>query len=235
MEKSTEQIALEYLEKKPLLHAGMTEPIRRGSAEILFAGDDGVLLRETRSGAVMISVTSPVAGEKMIAGLVKPELFVAHQQFCVSLIRENFGYVRLFDCVQAVYTRYTKLPVTAGIEIGTLSQTCLPAVLNHYHTIDDPDYIRKLICRREIFGAFIEGSLAGFIGIHDEGSMGLLEVFPEFRRRGVGTALISFLVNYHLEKGQIPFGQIMAGNVKSVRLQEKLGFEISADHLYWLF
>ena len=35
--------ALQYLEKNPLLHVSMTEPIRRGQAKILKAGPQGVL------------------------------------------------------------------------------------------------------------------------------------------------------------------------------------------------
>ena len=38
-------------------------------------------------------------------------------------------------------------------------------------------------------GAFLDGVLAGLIGIHEEGSIGMLEVLPAYRRRGLGYAL----------------------------------------------
>jgi len=68
-----------------------------------------------------------------------------------------------------------------------------------------------------------------------EGSIGLLEIFPEYRRLGYGTALESFLVNQMLEKGQVPFGLIEVNNKNSIDLQNKLGFKISEDKVYWLF
>ena len=39
------------------------------------------------------------------------------------------------------------------------------------------------------FGAFVDGQLAGFVGEHSEGSMGMLEIFPAYRRRGLGYSL----------------------------------------------
>ena len=38
--------ALQWLSRDPLLHVCMSESIRRGHAEILYAGQDGVLLRD---------------------------------------------------------------------------------------------------------------------------------------------------------------------------------------------
>ncbi|MFQ7452543.1 MAG: GNAT family N-acetyltransferase [Flavonifractor plautii] len=37
-----------------------------------------------------------------------------------------------------------------------------------------------------MLGAFVDGTLAGFAGFHGEGSIGLLEVLPAYRRRGLG-------------------------------------------------
>ena len=51
-----------------------------------------------------------------------------------------------------------------------------------------------------MYGAFADGKLAGFIGMHAEGSMGILEVFEEFRRQGIAEALERHLINRILEK-----------------------------------
>lgn len=40
-----------------------------------------------------------------------------------------------------------------------------------------------------MLGAFLRDRPAGFIGLHEEGSMGMPEVLPEFRRMGVARAL----------------------------------------------
>ena len=77
--------------------------------------------------------------------------------------------------------------------------------------------------------------LVGFIGEHLEGSMGILYVFPEYRRRGFGTALERCLIARTLEKGLIPFGQVEKDNRNSLRLQEKLGMTCSDDLIVWMW
>lgn len=76
--------------------------------------------------------------------------------------------------------------------------------------------------------------LAGFIGLHGEGGIGMLEVFPEYRRRGLAAALVQGMVRRRLAEGAIPFGHIVKGNEPSLRLQKKLGFRFSEEFVYWI-
>jgi GNAT superfamily N-acetyltransferase len=101
--------------------------------------------------------------------------------------------------------------------------------------MNEAEYIHSRIEKREIYGAFINGKLAGFAGTHTDGSIGMLEVLPEYRRRGLGSELESFLINLHLSKSYTPFCQIFSDNAVSLGLQRKLGLQISGEHLYWLF
>ena len=78
------------------------------------------------------------------------------------------------------------------------------------------------------------GMLAAFAGIHAEGSMGMLEVLPDCRRRGMGEALEAFLITRQLEKGWVPFCQVFDGNESSLRLQKKLGLKLAPGRLYWI-
>ncbi|MFQ9917932.1 MAG: GNAT family N-acetyltransferase [Flavonifractor plautii] len=54
-----------------------------------------------------------------------------------------------------------------------------------------------------MLGAFVDGTLAGFAGFHGEGSIGLLEVLPAYRRRGLGEALLRGAVRLALERGAV--------------------------------
>ena len=85
-----------------------------------------------------------------------------------------------------------------------------------------------------MFGAFVDGRLAGFVGEHHEGSMGMLEVFPPYRGHGLGLALESFQINRYLSQGRVPFDQVIVGNEKSMGLQRKVGMELSKDTMSWL-
>jgi GNAT superfamily N-acetyltransferase len=105
---------------------------------------------------------------------------------------------------------------------------------NYRNIPEELDYVRLLLEKGLITGAYVGGRCAGFIGRHSEGSIGLLEVLPEFRRRGIAEALLSDAINRELALGHIPFGQVVWDNGPSLALQKKVGSEISEGHLYWM-
>ncbi len=76
--------------------------------------------------------------------------------------------------------------------------------------------------------------IAGFVGAHAEGSLGMLEVLPAFRRRGIGAALQAKATNRQLQEGWTPFSQVEPGNTASLRLQRTLGFRITRRNIFWL-
>ena len=104
----------------------------------------------------------------------------------------------------------------------------------HYSMTDDWAYMEERLQSGELFGAFVDGRLAGFAGVHAEGSLGMLEVYVEDRRKGIGRALESFLVNRHLSMGYTPYGNVVEGNGVSLALQGKLGLCVSKQLLYWV-
>ena len=88
---------------------------------------------------------------------------------------------------------------------------------------------------RGMLGAFVAGEPAGFIATHIEGSMGMLEVLPQYRRRGIGEALLLAMTAFCLEQGKYPYGQVFTDNGPSLALQRKVGMTLSEELLFWLF
>ena len=109
-------------------------------------------------------------------------------------------------------------------------------VCEHYSKSDigGLEHIRQAI-GAGMLGAFVDGTLAGFAGFHSEGSIGLLEVLPAYRRRGLGEALLRGAVRLALERGQYAFGQVLIDNAPSLALQKKVGMTVAREPLYWLF
>ena len=91
------------------------------------------------------------------------------------------------------------------------------------------------MAKGELFGALIQGELAGFIGCHEEGTYGILEVLPQFRRRGVGYALERHIIGWLLDHDRIPYCQIAVDNGASISLQNRLGLSLSQKPVHWLF
>jgi len=226
--------AIEYLIKDPLLHMGMIEPIHRGTADILYNEIDGVLIKELKSNAYMLSVDNFEKGQGLINSILKCNLIVAHQKFMVDYISNRFGLSEKLECVQAVYMDKTKIQIHGELEIRQLDQNQIEVILEHYNKISNNE-IEELLKNGNLFGGYKNDVLIGFIGNHLEGSIGLLEIFPEYRRLGYGATLESYMINKTLKDGLVPFAQVEIENKKSIALQKKLGFKISEDRLYWIY
>ena len=98
-----------------------------------------------------------------------------------------------------------------------------------------PEELARVVGRGSILLGYHGDRLVGFIGEHLEGSMGLLYVFPEFRRRGFAAALQRRLIARTMERGFVPFGQVERDNLASLRLQEKFGMTRSERLIVWMW
>lgn len=79
------------------------------------------------------------------------------------------------------------------------------------------------------FVALSGGEIAGYIGSHNvlgEVYITNVAVFPEFRKNGVGKALVEFLVDeMKAEKAEIVTLEVRKSNFNAISLYEKCGFE----------
>ena len=229
--------ALGWLSKDRLSHMDMLEVIRRGQAEVIRAEESGVLLYDRPSGAWMISASDEDMGERLLSEIPREEknlLFAVHQSFLRDSIARRFHRTLVNECFQAVYTR--KLPPSCpdGFAVRPLTEGDADAVYAAYHAVHSREYVRERIAAGAMFGIDADGRLAAFAGMHDEGSMGMLEVLPDHRRKGMGETLEAWLIAWMLEKGWVPFCQIFDGNAPSLALQKKLGLKLASGKLYWI-
>lgn len=225
---------MEYLMRKPLLHMGMIESIRRGTANIIDAQPDGVVIQELKSGAYMISADNFEKGKELLKHIAKCDLIVVHQKFMVNHTKDKYRLNQMLECFQSVYLKQERLPIEGNLEIKKLEISQIDRVLKSYDKLSEEE-IKKIINSGSLFGGYKKGELIGFAGMHLEGSIGILEVFPQYRRCGYGRELESYMANLTLEKGWTPFAQVVEDNKSSIELQKKLGFEQSEEKLYWLF
>lgn len=127
--------------------------------------------------------------------------------------------------------------IISGVEIKRLAPSLAPTVLNAYHNPGGGytvERIADIMRTKGIFGAIANGKLAGFIGRHGDGSMGMLEVFEPFRRRGIAAALEKFLITYVMTFGRTPVCDVFTDNPASMALQQKLGLTKGVGFTYWI-
>jgi tRNA (guanine37-N1)-methyltransferase len=242
------------LMKRKLLHIDMIELIRRGRAILLYLDEYEILLMDKITGIYFHTCDNMPEGRSDFPGLDKiaesrnllrnpSELLVFHQDETAIAAERKLDAEILTKCTQVVYTRREKIPVrgmyTTVDEDGArpymrqLTEEYTDFVVDNYSMVHDPEQIRKNIRSGNVFGAFVDGEIAGFVGMHEEGSAGMLEVIPKYRGRGLGKALEAFIINQCLEWGFVPYGQVVCGNTVSENLQGTMGLAVSEPTLYW--
>jgi len=231
-----EQKALEYLITDPLLHMDMLEAVRHREADILYARRDGVLIFHRECGAYMLSADSEESAGRIAARITHGENIVLHQRFLIGELSRRLSLPHAMPCHQAAWMKETPVPgPESEAEIRPLGMEDLPSVLEHYAIIQDESYISSRI-RAGMLGIYKGGALAGFIGTHPEGSIGMLEIFPGYRRHGLAFLLESEMIRRRQAQGRVPFAQIQEGNAASVALHVKLGMEVTGGaSVTWLF
>lgn len=224
--------ALEYLNGDYLINASIIDPIQRQSAEIIYAARDGVMVKDKISDVVMLQTENMELVERLLDGLSEVALLVAHNDALADLVERKLGFDKRVPCYQGVYRREPFAVPKTELEMRLLSEDEADEACTMYH-FNKEDAI-KHIRLGLVYGGFVGGEIVGMIGLHYQGSMGLLEVKSHHRRKGYGEIMEKFLINDRLAKGVIPYCQIIEDNSASLALQRKLGLDLSHNKLYWM-
>ena len=208
----------------------MIEPLRLGRARVAAQSGRGVALE--MDGIAMVAAEDLGEALSLLETLPEAQTWNVMGGTLSAAVAAALGLKEESRCYQAAYFRGEPLPVRA--DVRPLDMGYFQAVLDGYSLFHDPEYVEDRLKAGVVFGAFVDGRLAGFVGEHHEGSMGMLEVFPPYRGRGLGLALESFQINRYLSEGRVPFDQVIVGNEKSMGLQKKVGMELSKDTMSWL-
>lgn len=227
--------AEEYLSQNPRLNAGLLQVLRRGTAELFHAGNSGVFLRDTISGAYMLSCSDATLGRRWLREQEAAPYTLLH--ICSHELAEyamrRYHFSTILECLQAVWEG-ERPQLTDRLTIREATREELPLIFSHYNKLElaELEQIRRL---NSLFVAFFEGHFVGFVGCHLEGSIGLLKILPKYRGQGFATELEAFMICRTLDKGLFAFGQVETWNKASFALQRKLGMQLSDETLYWLF
>ena len=230
------QRVIKKLSSKKRIFIHMMETLARGWGEVLYAEEKNVLIYLPGIGNAMLNAEDEEHLEKMLplipAGVREHSMVTVTDRWN-DRISEALGYHGSMLCSQACYTRGEPLPVKHK-DIRQLTEEQIPYVTEHYH-LGSEEYVRERIGAGAVFGVYIEGMLCGFIGSHDDGSMGMLYVEDAYRRQGLAASLESYLINRQREQGFVPYAHIVDGNEASIRLQENLGLNLSEPVIWWLY
>ena len=234
----------EFMVKQKMLHIDMIELINRGRAIYIASNNNDILLQDKVTGNFYHTGDDFdffMRLPKNVRLAIKNIAF--HQEDMAKRVKRILSLNTELPCYQAVYTQRERIsinglyradgqPTSEGLVIRPLTEEHIDAVAAIYQ---DEAYISERIKNGCMFGAFVEDVLAGFIGIHDDGCLGMLEVFEEYRGRKIGKALAVYLVNKTLEIGWIPYAQFKFEDEISKDMQETLGLYMSKTPIVWMW
>lgn len=245
------QQCIQILMKQKLLHMDMIELIRRGRARLVYQQEGEILLKDMVTGIYFHTRMQQLTDfkdwkllEYLKAHDENISCMVTHQEGMVDAIRTELGLSVSEECWQVVYTKREKMPVRGlygpngirkedGLCIRLLDETSQDFVIEHYE-IGGGSYVRSRIRNKAVYGAFYGEEIVGFAGQHEEGSLGMLFVLPEYRSRRVAAALETYMINLSVERGEVPYGHVIIGNTASEKMQEKLGLCKAKGKVYWM-
>ncbi|MDO5324190.1 MAG: GNAT family N-acetyltransferase [Clostridia bacterium] len=223
---------MSYFEERnnPVLHCCATEPLRLGRAHILRETNGGALVREDAAGMYILAADSFADAQELLRD-VDGVSFIMLCNADFSPLIERYGLDNRMVFRQAAYLRRELPPEDPRLRIEVAGGRSLARILEVYH-LNGPESIREQARRGELFFATdAQGAEVGFVGLHPEGCFGMLEVFPEQRGKGYGAALERHILRFCRETGRLPYCQVEEDNLVSMKLQRKLGLEISPETL----
>ena len=241
----------EKLMQQKMLHMDMIEMINRGRATLVAKGKNDYLLQDNEAGYFHHTGT-----DKDFFFTIPREVrlsikkIILHQEEMVEPVQKLLNLNEKLVCYQSVYTQRERLPITGlyrndgqpteiGLTIRPLTMEYVDIVQSEYdraeyQKVTEFGYIKDRIKKGCIYGAFLGEELAGFIGIHNDDSIGMLRVFKQHRGKKIGKALQTFIMNKLLEMGWMPYGQFLVGDENSERIQKTLGMYMSKTPIIWI-
>jgi len=221
------------------LHADMLEALRRGSAEILSDSDGALLLKDRSWELYLLAAADPDEGKRLLASLGGPggdsgpgDVVVRGE--ALAQYAETLGYRHTQPLVQVAYEQEAAPDVPRTLVIRHPDDADFEAVARTYHIVDR-EQLWENFHSGDFFGGYRDGAFVGYIGTHPEGSMGMLHVFAEYRRRGYAKELYAFQIGRQLRLGRIPYGQVFLDNAASLALQRRFGLTFARGPLYWMW
>lgn len=230
------------IDNDPLLYIDITEALRRDIGQVLYADETACLIGFPHGDHPATEFTTlcgdPDAAKRVFSKLPWSQdiLFGVHEDFCLSYLQETY-HVKPFLGESFYQVAYLGTDPVAVPESPFPVVPLTPAHLEQVAALHKDEEASYLLDRLEsgvMLGAFDGDTLVGFVGIHGEGSVGLLQVHPDYRRRGIGKLLEAHMINRSLALDQTPYGSVLTDNEASLALQRSLGMTVSANTFHWL-
>lgn len=216
--------------KNYLKYVCIIENLKSKDKEILYLSNSSVAFKIIPSNIVMLAGEGDYENAVNSVLSFKGTFFTPNEEVKVLLQKRGLTPI---SCKQYLYGKQMVNSAGVSIEKLTATRENVKVVKDNYTLGYTEEQIEHLLSDRLILGGFLNGEICGFVGMHEELSVGLLEVLDKFKRRGIGSYLLSSCVNYFLDNGLVPFCHVRSENLASIKLHEKLNCKAYEKEVYW--
>lgn len=219
-----------FLNTDLALHANFFAALKENRAEVLFDSADTLLIRE-KSGVCFLSSRNEAEAEPLLRDLYDCGTTVVLHGTLMHTLAQRIGFEIDPPCTQVFYEG-ALLPEDGELTVRHPDSEDFSVVAANYDLVSG-EWLRYDFEKPDFLGGYLDGKLVCFTGLHSEGSMGMLTVLPEYRRRGFAQQIYSSLINNQLRQGRIAYAQVYTDNASSLALQKKLGFRFAQQPIWW--
>ena len=221
-------LILKYIEKDPISFIHVRELLDRNYS-IIFESTDGFIIHDDDVNFTYMSFSNfDVMKEQLSKN--RYTHYISYNKDVVDYYNDNDSVIKLY---QYVYDS-KELFELDNHDIRVLTTDYAPLIDSFYKAIGPGETSIGALKRKEVLGIFEDNELAGIIGRHPEGCVGMLHVFEKYRGKGYAKALEKAIVNKLLKEKQRVFCEIVDGNEISLKMHNSLGWKKGDKALYWL-
>ncbi len=210
--------------------------LRECEDSIVYAETDGVLMYlKEEDMALLYGFNKDRAKEVCEESGIKPQLV-----FCSSCEEreaccELFGFKNVKECWQVLYEKSADIKAPKNTEIIKMAPTKenLEFIYSRHNNGETESKIREILQGRGFYAAVTDGKISGFISTHDEGAIGFLFVEKEFRKMGIGSYLVDYMIKKLSSEGKVAYANVITDNEASYRMHLKMGYIPSDKKVYW--
>lgn len=222
---------LKYLNQDYLNNLDLIYAINHG-ASVIYFGNEGIMIKF--GDIYMMSITDADLTYRLLNNLNDCKMLASHNDCYQNFIKEKLNLDQEIIAYQYGYLKdYVTIIDIPQIEVKEIGMEYYNFIKQNYSTPVDEEYLIKRIQANVFIGAFDHDKIVGFAGIHDEGSIGFVEVIKEYRRKGIASMLETYMIDKLLKKKELIYLQVEIENISSMQLHEKLGYKRSNDIITW--
>lgn len=218
----------DYLNKDPVSFVHVIDLLDRNHT-ILYESNNGFIIRDDDVGFIYMSFNDENVMKEELSKK-RYEHYISYNKEVVDFYGDNNKIIKLYQFVYPI----DKMFDIEGYDVRVLSKDYANYIDSFYKAIGPGETSVDALSKGNVLGLFDNGELAGIVGRHPEGCIGMLRVFEKYRGKGYGTILEKAMINKLLKEKQRLFSEVVDGNDTSMHLQKKLGGIQGEKSLYWL-